>query len=47
MGTVLGIVKGVCTTTGAVVITLTGISIIYGIVAKKELETKLKNEIKK
>ncbi len=47
MGTVLGIVKGVCTATGAVVITLTGVSIIYGIVAKKELETKLKNEIKK
>lgn len=47
MGTVLGIVKGVCTATGAVVLTLTGVSIIYGVVAKKELEAKLKNEIKK
>ena len=46
MGTVLGIVKGVCTATGAVVLTLTGVSIIYGVVAKKELEAKLKNEIK-
>lgn len=47
MGTVLGIVKGVCTATGAVVLTITGASIIYGIVAKRELETNLKNEIKK
>ena len=46
MGTVLGIVKGVCTATGAVVLTLTGASIIYGMVAKRELETKTKNEIK-
>lgn len=44
MGTVLGIAKGICTATGVMVLTLTGASIIYGMVAKKELETKPKNE---
>ena len=46
MGTILGITKGICTATGVMVLTLTGASIIYGMVAKKEkeLETKPKNE---